>query len=228
MATFAAALVGALLRGRAGAPVRLLRLALDRRLAVGGAQPRARRLPSPRSRCCPSASLSTDEWLGARARGRAARCAWASRSRCWRWRARSGCCGCASGPALGARDPEEGPTLGAASRSDRALRAPGRERAGAGRVHLGGLPRLPRRSSPAIATLAGDPRVAVGGLRRGRRGRGLARAARSRAARSRSRSILDGAVLAKGTFNNLAQLESVLATGRAPPRRARLAEAVGG
>ena len=35
---------------------------------------------------------------------------------------------------------------------------------------------------------------------------------RSRAARSPSPSIADGTVLAKGTFNNLAQLESVLAT----------------
>ena len=161
MAIFAATMVvGDPARARRRA-LRLLRRPLDRRLARGGAQPRARRGLRRAPVCCPSASLSHRRVARPRARGRAARLRGRSRSRSSRWRARSGCCGCASARARRSRSPRRARRSARASRTRRALRAePGGE-LGARRLHLRGLPRLPRRSSRRSRALAGDPRVAV-------------------------------------------------------------------
>ena len=106
---FAAALVGAILRGRAGAPCAcfgsrstvgwtsvLRNLALAAGFAALPLLPRAEPVDRAVAR--------------ARARGRPARCAWASASRCWRWPARSGCCACGSAPPRRSRSPRRAPS----------------------------------------------------------------------------------------------------------------------
>ena len=82
--------------------------------------------------------------------------------------------------------------------------------------------RVCRGLEPAIASLADHPALAVRGLRRGGGRGGLAALA---IPGSPFAVAMDpgGTVLAKGTFNNLAQLESVLATAET-----RRAELVGG
>ena len=208
MAMFAAALLGALLRGRAGAPCACFgsrstvswrsvgrNLALAACFAV---------LP-----LLPERSLSTDEWLGL---GLAASLllslclavavlALAREVGMLRLRL---------GPTAALEIPEEGPELGTRTDLiDRFERGAQSELALAVFTSQGCS--VCRALEPAVSSLAGDPAVAVevfdevvdAELWRelGIPGSPFAIALGP-----------DGAVLAKGTFNNLAQLESVLAT----------------
>ena len=220
MAIFAATMVGAILRGRAGAPcacfgarstvgwAAVARNAAARR-GLRGAPGAARERPLDRRVARP------------RAGGRAARLRRARASPCSRWRARSGCCACASGRRARSRSPRRGRRCSAAHAADRrASRS------------------IPR-PTLALAVFISE------GCHVCRRARALdpgrspaTRWSRSRASRSGAEAEVwseleipgspfavaldrEGTVLAKGTFNNLAQLESVLRDGRAPPGRAR-------
>ena len=121
------------------------------------------------------------------------------------------------GPAAALEIPEEGPELGArVDLIDRFERRAESELALA--VFTSEGCHVCRGLEPAIATLAGDPAVAVQTF--------------DEVAEAEVWSELgipgspfaialdpDGAVLAKGTFNNLAQLESVLATAAPSPGR---------
>ena len=168
----------------------------------------------------PSSEPSTDEWLAARPRRRAARLRRPSAVAVLALAREVGMLRLRLGTQAALEIAGEGPELGDPAPHLAERIAPGRRPAGARGVQLGGLPRLPdagagdreRRERPA-----GRGRR----LRRGRRGGVVGGASASRAAPSRSRSTSDGTVLAKGTFNNLAQLESVLATGGAAPRERR-------
>ena len=126
------------------------------------------------------------------------------------------------GPAAALEIPEEGPQVGA--RVALIERFERRSESGlALAVFTSEGCHVCRGLEPAIATLAGDPAVAVETF--------------DEVAEAEAWSELripgspfaialdsDGAVLAKGTFNNLAQLESVLAT--AEQRRAGLASRI--
>jgi hypothetical protein len=208
MTMFAAALLGALLRGRAGAPCACFgsrstvswrsvgrNLALAACFAV---------LP-----LLPERSLSTDEWLGL---GLAvslflslclavAVVALAREVGMLRLRL---------GPAAALEIPEEGPELG--TRTDLIDRF---ERGAQSELALAVFTsqgcRVCRALEPAVSSLAGDPAVAVEVFDEV----ADAEAWRELGIPGSPFAIAlgpDGAVLAKGTFNNLAQLESVLAT----------------
>jgi len=208
MTMFAAALLGALLRGRAGAPCACFgsrstvswrsvgrNLALAACFAV---------LP-----LLPERSLSTDEWLGL---GLAASLllslclavavlALAREVGMLRLRL---------GPAAALEIPEEGPELG--TRTDLIDRF---ERGAQSELALAVFTsqgcRVCRALEPAVSSLAGDPAVAVEVFDEV----ADAEAWRELGIPGSPFAIAlgpDGAILAKGTFNNLAQLESVLAT----------------
>ena len=208
MAMFAAVLLSALMRGRAGAPCACFgsrstvswrsvgrNLALAACFAV---------LP-----LLPERSLSTDEWLGL---GLAASLllslclavavvALAREVGMLRLRL---------GPAAALEIPEEGPELG--TRTDLIDRF---ERGAQSELALAVFTsqgcRVCRALEPAVSSLAGDPAVAVEVFDEV----ADAEAWRELGIPGSPFAIAlgpDGAVLAKGTFNNLAQLESVLAT----------------
>ena len=217
MTLFAAALLGALLRGRAGAPcacfgsrstVGWSAIVRNLALAAGFAV-----LP-----LLPQRSLSTDEWLGIGLGVTLLLClglafavvALAREVGMLRLRL---------GPAAALEIPEEGPELGAGSQLIERF----------GDVDAGGLAlavftsegcRVCKGLEPAISTLGGDPGLAV---------RVFEEVADAElwselgVPGSPYAIALDasGTVLAKGTFNNLAQLESVVAT--AERRRAAAA-----
>ena len=186
MAMFAAALVGAILRGRAGAPCACFgsRSTVGWRSVVRNlAWPPA----SPLSRCCPSASLSTDQWLGLGLVVALLAClglavavlALAREVGMLRLRL---------GPAAALEIPEEGPELGRAGRT----RSSASTRPGDASLALAVFTsegcRVCRGLEPAIAALADDPAVAI---RRSTRSQTATcgPSSRSRAARSRSPSI---------------------------------------
>ena len=122
------------------------------------------------------------------------------------------------GPAAALEIPGEGPPLGEDAGWPRRFgRPPPTELLLA--VFLSEGCHVCRGLEPAIEALAADPVLSVAGLRRGRRRRGLAASWTSPAAPTPRPSTSTGSVLAKGSFNNLAQLESVLAT--AERRRGR-------
>jgi hypothetical protein len=208
MALFAAALVGAILRGHAGAPCAcfgsrstvgwtsvLRNLALAAGFAV---------LP-----LLPERSLSTDQWLGLGLGLALLMClglviavlALAREVGMLRLRL---------GPAAALEIPEEGPGLG--ERMDVIERFAGLGDASlALAVFTSEGCRVCRGLEPAIAALAGDPAVALQAFDE------VADRdvwSELRIPGSPFAIALDpgGTVLAKGTFNNLAQLESVLAT----------------
>jgi Methylamine utilisation protein MauE len=205
---FAAALVGAILRGRAGAPC----ACFGSRSTVGwGSVARNLALAACFAALpfLPQRSLSTDEWLGLGLVVALLLCvglgiavlALAREVGMLRLR---------MGPASALEIPDEGPALG--SPVDLIERFPDVSDTGiALAVFTSEGCRVCRGLEPAIATLAGDPELAVevfdevaddgvwSGL--GIPGSPFALALDAR-----------GTVLAKGTFNNLAQLESVLAT----------------
>jgi hypothetical protein len=208
MTMFAAALLGALLRGRAGAPCACFGSrstvswrSVGRNLALAAC---FAGLP-----LLPERSLSTDEWLGL---GLAASLllslclavavvALAREVGMLRLRL---------GPAAALEIPEEGPELG--TRTDLIDRF---ERGAQSELALAVFTsqgcRVCRALEPAVSSLAGDPAVAVEVFDEV----ADAEAWRELGIPGSPFAIAlgpDGAVLAKGTFNNLAQLESVLAT----------------
>ena len=208
MAMFAAALLGALLRGRAGAPCACFgsRSTVSWRSVVRNLALAACFAVLP---FLPERSLSTDEWLGL---GLAAALlvslclavavlALAREVGMLRLRL---------GPAAALEIPEEGPELGVRiDLIDRFERGAESELALA--VFSSQGCRVCRALEPAVSTLAGDPAVAVEVFDE------VADAEVWRELDIPGSPFAialgpDGAVLAKGTFNNLAQLESVLAT----------------
>ena len=208
MAMFAAALLSALLRGRAGAPCACFgsRSTVSWRSVVRNLALAACFAVLP---FLPERSLSTDEWLGL---GLAAALlvslclavavlALAREVGMLRLRL---------GPAAALEIPEEGPELGVRiDLIDRFERGAESELALA--VFSSQGCRVCRALEPAVSTLAGDPAVAVEVFDE------VADAEVWRELDIPGSPFAialgpDGAVLAKGTFNNLAQLESVLAT----------------
>jgi hypothetical protein len=208
LAFFAAALVGAILRGKAGAPCAcfgsrstvgwtsvLRNLALAAGFAV---------LP-----LLPERSLSTDQWLGL-GLGMALLICLGLVIAVLALAREVGMLRLRLGPAAALEIPEEGPGLG--ERMDVIERFAG---LGDATHAVAVFPsegwRVCRGLEPAIAALAGDPAVAIQAFDE------VADRdvwSELRIPGSPFAIALDpgGTVLAKGTFNNLAQLESVLAT----------------
>jgi hypothetical protein len=224
MALFALALAVALARGRGGAPCACFgsRSTVSAQSLGRNALLAAAFLVAP---LVPTSDLSTDQWLGL---GLAL--------------ALLACCGLALavlalarevgmlrlrlGPDSALEIPDEGPELGVASPLiDRFSPGPAAELALA--VFVSSGCRACRALGPAVESLRGDPVLVVETFEE------VADAdawAEVDAPGSPYAIALDlhGAVLAKGTFNNLAQLESVIAT--AERRRAvfSAAEGLGG
>jgi hypothetical protein len=205
---FAAALVGAILRGRAGAPcacfgsrstVGWTAVLRNLGLAAGFAA-----LPF-----LPERNLSTDQWLGL-GLGLALLICLGLAVAVLALAREVGMLRLRLGPAAALEIPEEGPELG--ERVELIERFAGVGDASlALAVFTSEGCRVCRGLQPAIAALAGDPAVVVEAF--------------DEVADREVWSVLripgspfaialdpDGTVLAKGTFNNLAQLESVLAT----------------
>jgi hypothetical protein len=217
MAAFAGALALALQAGQEGAPCacfgarsRVSRAAVGRNALLAAAFLIVAILPSP--------SLTTDQWLGL---GLGA--------------ALIGCAGLAVavlalarevgmlrlrlGPDSALEIPEEGPELGARSPLIEAI-APGPDADLALAVFVSEGCRVCQALEPAIASLAREPQLAVTTFDEGQDGEAW-REARVPGSPFAIALDLDGTVLAKGTFNNLAQLESVLGSAerRRPARR---------
>jgi hypothetical protein len=208
MATFAATLISAILRGRAGAPCACFgarstvgwgAVARNALLAIGFAA-----LPF-----LPSSEMSTDEWLALGLGIALLACAGLAVAVLALAR-EVGMLRLRLGSASALEIPNEGPPLG--ERSDVIERfepAPSAELALA--VFLSPSCRICAGLEPAVVSLARDPRLAVESFDEREEAElfaGLGVPGTPYAV------VLDigGAVLAKGTFNNLAQLESVVAT----------------
>ncbi len=219
LAMFAALLVSALMRGRAGAPcacfgsrsiVRWRSVARNLVLAAGFAA-----LP-----LLPQRSPSTDEWLAIGLCVALVACAGLAVAVLALAR-EVGMLRLRLGPSSALEIPEEGPELSSRiDLVDRFARESGAELALA--VFTSEGCRVCRALEPAIATLEGDPALTVMSFDE------VAEAEvwRELGVPGSPFAIAldpDGTVLAKGTFNNLAQLESVLATAE----RRRAGAAVG-
>jgi hypothetical protein len=218
---FSAALVGAILRGRAGAPC----ACFGSRSTVGwGAVLRNLGLAAGFALLplLPQRTLSTDQWLGLGlglslliCLGLAVAVLALARE--------VGMLRLRLGPAAALEIPDEGPELGERVDAIERFDSVG-EASLALAVFTSEGCRVCRALQPAIAALAGDPAVAVEVFDE------VAESdtwSRLRVPGSPFAVALDpdGTVLAKGTFNNLAQLESVL--GTAERRRAGLMAGVG-
>jgi hypothetical protein len=208
LALFAAALVGAILRGRAGAPCACFGSrstvgwgSVARNLVLAGC---FAALPF-----LPSRSLSTDEWLALGLVVALIACA-ALAVAVLALAREVGMLRLRLGPAAALEIADEGPEIG--SRVDLTGRLPVLPAGGVGlAVFTSEGCRVCSGLAPAISTLASDPDLAVGVFDEvahadawdelGIPGSPFALAVED-----------SGIVLAKGTFNNLAQLESVLAT----------------
>jgi Methylamine utilisation protein MauE len=221
MLLLAAVIAGALLRGRAGAPCacfgarsRVSALAVVRNLALAAA---FAALPS-----ISFVELSTDQWLGVGLAVALAACAGlavvvlALAREVGMLRLRLGSTGAlevaGEGPDLGAPAPE----LLARIPLERARTVLA--------VFTSEGCQMCRNLAPAIESLAREPDVAVGVFDESAEA-GLWRALGIPGSPFAVAIDRDGTVLAKGTFNNLAQLESVIAT--AERRRANGIEADG-
>jgi len=208
MATFAATMVSAILRGRAGAPCACFgarstvsRLAVVRNavLAAGFAA-----LP-----LLPDESLTTDQWLGLGLGLALIVCAGLAVA-VFALAREVGMLRLRLGPSAALEIPEEGPALGTRVEIMDALGAGPETRLGLAVFSSEGC-HVCEALVPAVATLAGDDALAVATFEE-------AADAEVWAALDIPGSPFavaldaDGTVLAKGAFNNLAQLESVLAT----------------
>jgi hypothetical protein len=222
MLAFALTMVGAILRGRAGEPCgcfgarsRIGWPGVARNLALAGGFIAVAMLDSE--------SLSTDQWLGLGLVGALAACAGLGAATLALAR-EVGLLRLRVGPASALEIPSEGPELG--SRTDLAAEIAGLERAELGlAVFSSEGCHVCEALRPAVDSIAAHPAVAVGRF--------------DENADAGAWSALDvpgspyavaldpdGTVLAKGTFNNLAQLESILAAGER--RRGSLVGAAGG
>lgn len=208
MATFAATMVGAILRGRAGPPcacfgarstVGWTAVARNALLAVGFAA-----LPS-----LPAGDLSTDEWLGLGLAVALLGCA-ALGVAVLALAREVGLLRLRLGPGSALELMGEGPEIGsrtpAVSRFDI---TPGTELALA--VFTSRSCHVCHGLTPAIASLAGDPILAVMTFEEADESDVWAELAIPGSPYAVAMDS-EGRVLAKGTFNNLAQLESVVAS----------------
>jgi hypothetical protein len=208
MLLFAGTMAGAIMRGRAGAPCACFGArstvgwrGVARNLILAAAFAALPRLPEP--------ALSTDEWLGLGLAAALLACAGLAVAVLALAR-EVGMLRLRLGPSAALEIPGEGPALGS--------RLPEPERFGLGAgAELGlavfvseGCP-VCATLGPALATLEGDPAIAVT-----RFDERADPAVWSELAVPGSPYAVAvdprGTVLAKGTFNNLAQLESVIAT----------------
>ena len=208
LALFGLGLLGALLRGRAGAPCacfgsrsRVSGLSVLRNFALAAAFAVVAMLPT--------SSLSTDEWLGLGLVVALLAClglgiavlALAREVGMLRLRV---------GPQSALEIPEEGPPLGERMSLAEALPAAATTELLLAAFLSEGCHAC-RSVEPALENLAADPILAVG-LFDEVRDAGAWREMSVPGSPYAVAMDLDGTVLAKGSFNNLAQLESVLAT----------------
>jgi hypothetical protein len=214
MATFAALMVGAILRGQAGAPC----ACFGARSTVGWPQV-ARNLALAAAFAAlpflPEGDLSTDEWLGLGLAVALLACAGLAVAVLALAR-EVGMLRLRLGPEGALEIAEEGPPLGSRSRViERFAAKPGAELALA--VFTSEGCRVCTALEPAVESLARDPVLAVATFEE-KTEAGVWEALEIPGSPFAVALDLSGTVLAKGTFNNLAQLESVL--GAAERRRA--------
>jgi hypothetical protein len=224
MATFAATMVGALMRGRAGAPC----ACFGARATVGWHSV-ARNLVLAAAFAAlpflPEESLSTDEWL---ALGLAiALIACAGLAVAVLALAREvGMLRLRLGPAAALEIPEEGPALGSrVELSERFELGPETELALA--VFVSDNCRVCKSLAPAVASVASDPVLAVESFEESVHRELWDELAVPGSPYAVALSV-DGTVLAKGTFNNLAQLESVVVAARRRMAEGAFVESFGG
>lgn len=223
MALFAAATVGAILRGRAGAPC----ACFGARSTIGwGGVARSAALAAGFAALplLPEGDLSTDEWLGLGLGLALLACAGLAVAVLALAR-EVGMLRLRLGPEAALEIPEEGPALGSPTDAIERFRLNPEARLALAVFTSEGC-HMCRALEPAIATLAGEPSVAVATFEEsaepalwtelGIPGSPFAVA-----------FDLKGLVLAKGTFNNLAQLESVLAAAERRKAERDLAGAAG-
>jgi hypothetical protein len=209
MLTFAAAMVGAILRGRAGAPCACFGsrssvsfTAVVRNLALAAGFAAVALAPEP--------SLETDEWLAIGLGVALLACA-ALAIAVLALAREIGMLRLRLGPGAALEIPEEGPELGSHSALiERFDLRPETELALA--VFTSDGCHVCRSLGPAVRSLEGDPVLVVETFDE------VADAHAWRAAGVPGSPFgvaldRDGTVLAKGTFNNLAQLESIVAAG---------------
>lgn len=223
MALFAATMVGAILRGRAGAPCacfgarsRVSWAAVGRNaiLAVAFAA-----LP-----LLPEGDLSTDEWLGLGLGLALLACAGLAVAVLALAR-EVGMLRLRLGPEAALEIPEEGPALGSRSAAiSRFDPAPDARLALA--VFTSAGCHVCRALEPSIATLASEPSIAVRTFEEAAEA-GVWTELGIPGSPFAVAFDLEGLVLAKGTFNNLAQLESVLAAAERRRAERYVAGAVG-
>jgi hypothetical protein len=223
MATFAATMVGAILRGRAGAPCACFgarstvgwgAVARNALLAVAFAA-----LPA-----LPEGDLSTDEWLGLGLAVALLACAGLAVA-VFALAREVGMLRLRLGPDTALEIADEGPQLfGSSPLGERLPFAPDTVMGLA--VFVSDGCRVCTALEPSIQALEHDPRVAVATLEEEAE-TGLWRALDVPGSPYAIAADRDGTVLAKGTFNNLAQLESVLATAERRRAERRLAGVIG-
>jgi hypothetical protein len=224
MATFAATMVGALMRGRAGAPC----ACFGARSTVGW-RGVARNLLLAAAFAAlpflPEESLSTDQWLALGLAVALLACAGLAVAVLALAR-EVGMLRLRLGPAAALEIPEEGPELGSRpGLEDRFDVGPDTELALA--VFVSESCRVCKSLEPAIASLAGDPVLAVASFEESAHRDVWDQLAVPGTPYAVALS-LDGTVLAKGTFNNLAQLESVVVTAERRRAEGAFVESLGG
>ena len=223
MATFAATMVSAIMRGRAGAPCACFGArstvgwrGVARNLLLAGAFAALPFLPSE--------SLSTDQWLGLGLAVALIVCA-ALAVAVLALAREVGMLRLRLGPAAALEIPEEGPPLG--SRVELAGSFDlGPETELALAVFVSEGCHVCRALEPAVRSLAGDPVLAVETFEESEHRDRWDELAVPGSPYAVALST-DGTVLAKGTFNNLAQLESVAATAERRRAERDAAGAVG-
>jgi Methylamine utilisation protein MauE len=223
MATFAATMAGAILRGRAGAPC----ACFGARSTVGWSAV-ARNLVLAAGFAAvtflPSGELSTDQWLGLGLIAALAACAGLAIAVLALAR-EVGMLRLRLGPEGALEIAEEGPPLGTGTalveRFD-----PEPEAKLALAVFIAESCHVCRALEPAIEVLAGDPLVAVESFEE-RRDAEVWDELRIPGSPFAVALDREGVVLAKGTFNNLAQLESVLAAAERRHAEREIAGALG-
>ena len=209
MLVFALVMVGAILRGRAGEPCgcfgarsRIGWPGVARNLALAGGFIAVAMLDSE--------TLSTDQWLGLGLVGALVACAGLGAATLALAR-EVGLLRLRVGPAAALEIPSEGPELG--SRAELAAEIAGLERAELGlAVFSSEGCHICEALRPAVDSIATHPAVAVGRFDENADA-GAWRALDVPGSPYAVALNPDGTVLAKGTFNNLAQLESILAAG---------------
>jgi hypothetical protein len=224
MATFAATMVGALMRGRAGAPC----ACFGARSTVGWHSV-ARNLLLAMAFAAlpllPEESLSTDEWLALGLGTALIACAGLAVAVLALAR-EVGMLRLRLGPAAALEIPEEGPALGSRVELGELFEL-GPDTQFALAVFVSDNCRVCKSLAPAVASLAGDPLLAVESFEES-----VDRELWDELAVPGSPYVValsvDGAVLAKGTFNNLAQLESVVAAAQRRSAEGTFVESLGG